>query len=110
MFDIDPLYYVIRLDQPVGWVPPNDFEQWIYQLPHTGTVYNIKKKIVWGKILKAYLNNPSWEWIKEFEATEDSRAAWKLLVKNAIEENQLTSGYCLQWDFLPQSKRQEDIL
>ena len=26
-FDIDPLYYVIRLDQPVGWVPPNDFEQ-----------------------------------------------------------------------------------
>ena len=34
----DPLYYVIRPDQTAGWVPPNAFEQQIYQLPHTGDV------------------------------------------------------------------------
>ena len=52
----------------------------MYQLTHTGAVHNRDKKMVWGKILKESLNNPSWEWIKEFEATEDPRAAWKLLV------------------------------
>ena len=56
----DPLYYVISPDQPAGWVPPNDFYQQMYQLPHTGSVYNRYKKMVWGKILKAYLNTPSW--------------------------------------------------
>ena len=25
--DNDPLYYVIRPDQPAGWVPPNAFNQ-----------------------------------------------------------------------------------
>ena len=34
----------------------------------------------WGKILKASLNTHSRKWIKEFEATEDSRDAWKFLV------------------------------
>ena len=53
----------------------------MYQLPHTGAVYNRDNKVVWGNILKESLNNPSWEWIKEFEATEDSRSAWKLLVE-----------------------------
>ena len=38
--DNDPLYYVISTDQPAGWVPPNDFEQQMYQLPHKGDVYN----------------------------------------------------------------------
>ena len=61
--DNDPLYYVIRPDQLAGWVPPNDFEHRMYQLPHTGDVYNTDKKMVWGKILKAYLNTPSWKWI-----------------------------------------------
>ena len=78
--DNDPLYYVRRPDQPADWVPPNAFEKRMYQLPHTGDVYNRYKKMVWVKILKAYLNTPSWEWIKEFEATEDSRSAWQFLV------------------------------
>ena len=37
--------------------------------------------MVWVNILKASLNTPSWEWIKGFEATEDSRFAWQLLVE-----------------------------
>ena len=49
---------------PVGWVPLNPFEKHIYQLPHIGDVYNRDKKMVWGKILKAPSNTPSWEWIK----------------------------------------------
>ena len=36
----NPLYYVIRPDQPAGWVPPNTFEHHRCQLPHTGAVYN----------------------------------------------------------------------
>ena len=36
--------------------------------------------MVRGNILKAYLNTPSQEWIKEFEATENSRSAWQFLV------------------------------
>ena len=36
--------------------------------------------MVRGKILKAYLKTPSWKWITEFEATEDSRDAWQFLV------------------------------
>ena len=71
--DNNPSYDLIRPDQPADWVPPNAFDQWMYQLPHTGDVYNRDKKMVWGKILKEYLNTPSWEWIKEFEATEYSR-------------------------------------
>ena len=74
--DNKPLYCVIRPDQPKGWVPQNSFEQWMYQLPHTRAVYNRDKKMIWGKILNSSLNISSWEWIKEFEATEDSRAAW----------------------------------
>ena len=58
--DNDPLYYVIIPDQPAGWVPPNAFEQKMYQTPHTRDVYNMDKKMVWGKILKASLNTPSW--------------------------------------------------
>ena len=79
--DNDPLYYVISTDQPAGWVPPNVFEQKIYQLPHTGAAQNRDKTIVWGKNLKAYLNTTSWEWINEFEATEDSSSAWQFLVE-----------------------------
>ena len=45
--DNDPLYYVVRPDQMAGWVPPNAFEQIMYQLPHTGAVYNRDKKMVW---------------------------------------------------------------
>ena len=93
--DNDPIYYLISLDQPTGWVPPNAFEERMYQLPRTGAVYNRDKKMVWGNIIKAYLNTPSWEWIKEFKATEDSRAAWKFLVENARDKVQLTSGCCL---------------
>ena len=58
--DNDPLYYAISPDHPEVWVPPNSLEQRVYQLPHTGAVYNRDKKIVWGKILKSYLNTPSW--------------------------------------------------
>ena len=77
----DPLYYVIRSDHPAGgWVPPTAFVQEAYQLSHTGSVYNRYKKIVWVKILKASLNNPSLEWINYFYAMEDSRSAWQFLV------------------------------
>ena len=62
--DNNPLYYVIRPDEPAGWVPPNAFEQRMYQFPHTGSVCNRDKKMVFGDILKASLNTPSWEWIK----------------------------------------------
>ena len=79
--DNDPLYYSIMPDQPAGWVPPNAFAQQMYQLTHTRAVYNSDKKMVWGNILKASLNTPSWEWIKEFESTEYYRAAWQFLVE-----------------------------
>ena len=62
--NIDPSYSIIRPYHPVGWVPLNPFEKHIYQLPHIGDVYNRDKKMVWGKILKAPSNTPSWEWIK----------------------------------------------
>ena len=75
----DPLYDVIRPDHPSGWVPPNSFEQRMYQMPNTRAVYNRDKKMVREKILKAYLHTPSWDWVKEFEAMEDSRSAWKFL-------------------------------
>ena len=55
----NPLYYVISLDQLVGWVLPNSFEQKMCELPHTGDLYKRYKKMVRGNILKAYLNNPS---------------------------------------------------
>ena len=73
--DNDHLYCVIRLDHPAGWVPPNAFEKRMYQLPHTGAVYNREKKMLWVNTLKESLNTLSWERIKEFESTGDSRAA-----------------------------------
>ena len=44
--DNDPLYYVISPNQPVGWIPPNSFEQQMYQLTHNGYVYNKDNKMV----------------------------------------------------------------
>ena len=44
--DNDPLYYVIKLDQPAVWLPLNAFEHHMYQLPHTGAVYNRDNKMV----------------------------------------------------------------
>ena len=41
--DNDPIYYAIITDQTAGWVPPNSFDQRMYQLPHTGDVYNRDK-------------------------------------------------------------------
>ena len=58
-----PLCYVIRPDHLVLWVPLDAFEQQMYQLPHTGAMYNRDKKMAWGNILKAFLNTPSWGWI-----------------------------------------------
>ena len=58
--DKDPLYYVIRPDQPADWVPPNAFEKRMYQLPHTGDVYNRDNTFFGGEILKSSLNTPSW--------------------------------------------------
>ena len=66
----------------------------MYQLPQTGAVYNRYKKMVQVNIIKASLNTYSWEWIKEFEATEDSKSAYQFLVENARDTMQLTSGYC----------------
>ena len=37
-FDNDPLYSVISPDHLSDWVPPNAFEKWVYQLPHTRVV------------------------------------------------------------------------
>ena len=58
--DNDPLYYVVRPDQSLGWVPPNYFEHHMYQLPHTRAVHNKNNKMVWGNIPKLFLNTPSW--------------------------------------------------
>ena len=99
--DNNRIYDVIRPDQPSVWVPPNAFEQRMYQLPHTGALNNRNKKMVRGNIFKASMNTPSWEWIKEFEVTEYSRPAWKLLVENARDKLKLTSGYCLQLELSP---------
>ena len=85
--DNDPLYYIIRPDHPAGLVSPNSFKQRMYQLPHTRAVYNRENKMVWGKILKLSINTPSWEWIKEFEATEDSRSEWKLILVKCEEQD-----------------------
>ena len=41
-----PLYDVINPDQLAGWVPPNSFEQRMYQLPHNGSVYNRENKMI----------------------------------------------------------------
>ena len=57
--DNNRIYDVIRPDQPSVWVPPNAFEQRMYQLPHTGDVCNRDKQMVWVKILNTYLNTPS---------------------------------------------------
>ena len=77
--DNDPLYYVIRPDQISGWVSHNYFDQWMYLPTHTGAVYNRYKKMLWGNILKASLNTPSWECIKKFDSTEDSSSACQFM-------------------------------
>ena len=66
----------------------------MYQLPHTRAVYNRDKKMVWGNILKAYMNTPSWGWIKEFESTEDYRAEWQFLV-DKCEGQETTNKWVL---------------
>ena len=93
--DNNRIYDVIRPDQPSVWVPPNAFEQRMYQLPHTGALNNRDKKMVRGNIFKASMNTPSWECINEFEAKEDYRAACQFLVENARNKMQITSGYRL---------------
>lgn len=79
-----PLYRVIREDRPAGWIPPNDTMRLCYELPLTGISYDQDNRQVWRLLQRWIIKDPIYNWLKEFEATEDGRGAWRAL-KDQLE-------------------------
>lgn len=74
-----PLTYVIRRDKPPGWDPEtdssNEEEKLIYQVALFGAAFEDDNKVVFSKLMEVTLGEPSYEWIRRFEATKDGRQA-----------------------------------
>lgn len=78
--DNEPLFYVIREDHDPGWVAPNDLEARAAQLPHAGATYKKDSDLLWAKMVKSTAGTIAHEWIKDFEQSKDTRAAWQVLL------------------------------
>lgn len=83
----EPLAYVVREDvMPVG---ANAATQRMYELPHQGATYTTDNTRV-HTLLKSYLaDTPGYEWIREFDATQDGRAAYLALRAHYNGEGEL---------------------
>ena len=81
-----PLYWVIRSDKPVTWIPAihaiNEQEKRFYQMSQTGYWYDNDNRAVAGLLLEACRGNTqAYTWIREHEASGNGRAMWLNLVK-----------------------------
>lgn len=77
------LDYVIRRDKPLGWNPAtdaaNEHERLMYMVALTGVAYDQDNKTVFQHIKDCTLGEPAFEWIRQFENSNDGRAAVKAL-------------------------------
>ena len=74
-----PLARCIREDKPAGWTPAqatNPLERLIYELPLNGDEYEVDNSSTWTEIKKVTLGTPTYEWIRQYDATKDGRGAW----------------------------------
>ena len=79
-----PLYRVIREDRPVGWIPPNDTMRLCYDLPLQGISFDQDNRQVWRLLQRWIIKDPIYNWLKEYESSEDGRGAW-LALKSQLE-------------------------
>ena len=77
--------YIVRKIKPRGWVAARDAktdeERLIYSVPLHGPMYDTDNRVVWHKIKNCCIGTTSYNWIREFEANEDVRAAWLALLQ-----------------------------
>ena len=74
-----PLARCIRENKPAGWTPDqatNPLERLIYELPLTGNEYEVDNASAWSEIKKVTLGTPTYEWIRQYDATKNGRGAW----------------------------------
>ena len=81
-----PLYWIIRSDKPVTWIPAidaiNEQEKRFYEMSQAGYWYDTDNRAVSGLLLEACRGNTqAYTWIREHEAGGNGRAMWMNLVK-----------------------------
>ena len=77
--------YIISEINPQGWVASRDAktdkERLIYSVLIHGPRYDTDNHAVWHEIQNCCIGTISYDWIREFEANKDGRAAWLALLK-----------------------------
>lgn len=93
MYGVDgtPLSYVIRRDKPAGWDPVTDAvseeERLKYQVAIVGHAFDEDNKTVWNKISELTIGEPSYQWIRHLENTQNGREAMRVLRERCEGEN-----------------------
>ena len=76
--------FIIRKINPQGWVAAYDAktneERLIYSVPLRGPEYNTDNRTLWHEIQNCCIATTSYDWIREFGAYKDSRAALLALI------------------------------
>ena len=74
-----PLCYVIcSAVVPVVFV--DDFEDYVFQMPITGTDFDLENRTVYRKLKAFLVSTAGYAWIKRFDKTENRRQAFKASV------------------------------
>ena len=76
------IYYVIRPDLPVGYVPQTSKEILRYELPLNGRKYDKDNSVVFGMLAAATLGTQGWTYVNEHKNQLDGRGAMKKVPEN----------------------------
>ena len=91
VFDEVRLKYIICNIKPQVWVASRDSKTdediLIYSVPLLVTGYNTNNHTVWHNIQNFCIETTSYNWIREFEANEDFRSMWLVLLRNYEGKN-----------------------
>ena len=68
--------YIVRPDDvPIDFSSPQ--EERMFQLPLTGSAFQLDNQQVYRELKAFLINSPRWAWIQPYDSTEDGRAAFK---------------------------------
>ena len=77
--------YIILDIKPQGWVASRDYktdeERLIYLVPLHSHGYNTNNHTVWHDMNNCCIGTTAFKWIREFEANEDGRYMWMVLLQ-----------------------------
>eukprot|EP00957_Ditylum_brightwellii_P024056 1814159-Ditylum_brightwellii.AAC.1 len=73
--DGEPLRYIVQNSTPSITFAMTE-QQRVFQIPLTGSAYNIYSATMFRKFKLFLINRPGWAWIKSFDVSENGQAAF----------------------------------